>query len=168
MKKLLFILFVCSALNGFGQENLVLNPSFEQVTKQPKNHSELPLAVGWYAPNGSSDIYSRNAKRKDYKIPNNLMGNRDTPYGDVYAGFYSNAGFYASYIKDTRENLQATLIEKLVKGTTYRIEFYYCQSVKSTVDETSLGVAFSNKRIFTFEDHVNFGYQYYLSKKDKL
>ena len=51
MKTLLSIITVCLSINLYSQINLVVNPSFENVSSIPQLYGEIYKAIGWKSPN---------------------------------------------------------------------------------------------------------------------
>lgn len=84
---------------SMGQQNLVPNGSFEDITGCPQNQSygngssELQLATNWnFYTNGSSDLFHRCHNSLPLStsvvgVPNNRFGEQEPYHGDAYAGF---------------------------------------------------------------------------------
>src|ERR1700747_2834819 len=71
-------------------QNLVLNPSFEQISSCPTNEGQLQLAIGWINLQNtqlSSDLFSPCASyTNNCSIPSNLAGHQYAKQGVNYAG----------------------------------------------------------------------------------
>lgn len=141
---IIYFLFFAGILNA---QNLVINPSFENTTRIPKNISEIGFAFPWSSPNfGSPDLFSKKSKKSKIQIPSNISGYQDAYFGDFYAGIYVSQG--ASLDFNIIEFLQGELIASLEANKIYRISFYYSLADKSKYSETSLGIYMSHKRLY--------------------
>jgi len=70
--------------------NLVPNPGFEMLNKEPKTFDQLSLASGWANITlGYSEVFSSSASEKTVGIPENSYGSIKPMEGEHYAGFFS-------------------------------------------------------------------------------
>ena len=100
-------------------QNLVLNPSFEQMRFCPKGIGQFRNNVAsWSSPtNGTSDIFATCGKG-EAAVPANVFGFQHAQSGTNYAGLY------LLLPGDLREYIQGQFALPLEKGTRYTISFY--------------------------------------------
>src|SRR3972149_11453841 len=143
-----FIFCLCS-LFSFAQTNLVPNPSFEQVDICPSSISQINRATSWFQPNtccgpgGSSDFYHSCATNPIVGVPSNMIGNQNARTGNGYAGIIT----YDSFISDYREYLEIKIINSLVAGKKYCVEFYISRADSTHHATNKIGVYFSTDSI---------------------
>ncbi|HYG51306.1 MAG TPA: T9SS type A sorting domain-containing protein, partial [Flavobacteriales bacterium] len=103
-------------------QNLVPNPGFEVFTSCPdlsQDPNEINLAIPWYNPTTSSpDLYDTCSDPGLAGVPHNFNGYQHPHSGHAYAGVYVYGGSSA------REYLQVELLDTLVAGEQYSVEFY--------------------------------------------
>jgi len=146
---LLISLFI--SLQIFAQQNLVANPSFEEVSGQLKCYlydvGKFPITNWRSASEGSIDAFSMQLSSTCIMYPlNDTFGGIKPRTGKNYLGFSNifNDG------KDYREYLRGKLITPLEVGALYKIEFYVCLSNFSSAAMNNIGVAFINDKTKTF------------------
>jgi hypothetical protein len=84
MRSTVLIVSALVPLTGWAQ-NLVVNPSFEDILTCPNDLSQIELAVGWTGLWGSADLF--NACDDDsVSVPFNALGNQHPSDGLGYAG----------------------------------------------------------------------------------
>nr|WP_297309661.1 gliding motility-associated C-terminal domain-containing protein [uncultured Flavobacterium sp.] len=136
------ILFFLNYLNA--QQNLVLNPSFEDVgTDFTCNPFSTPLpnlfAQNWRSATGATpDIFHSNFPVNCFLNTFGGWSNQVPRTGNAYAGIanhYVPNNFY-------REYLRGKLSQPLVVGETYVINFYACLGIYSSDGSNNLGVKF--------------------------
>jgi hypothetical protein len=142
-KKLFLFIFILAYSIGYGQTNLVNNPSFETYDTCPDNLNQVNRAIGWNSVRPSPDYYnSCSNSSSDVSIPDNFVGFQYPASGNAYSGFEAKNGFLGA-----REYLGSQLISPLQIGTKYFISFkvnlsdfnYYCGINK-------LGILFSTNQ----------------------
>lgn len=132
-------IFILATAISFSQ-NLVLNGGFEDFTSCPVKMSNLNRdAEHWSAPSlGTTDYFNQCSKTK-LGVPMNFKGKQDPYEGAGYAGLY----LYAP--KDYREYIQVPLVEKLEKGSRYRLILYISLAEKSDGSVMDIGAVFAEK-----------------------
>ena len=151
MKKLIFLasLILISTLSK--AQNLVNNPSFENVNLANLNcswyltNSEFMAAVqNWnYPTTGSTDLFHMSLATTCFGHPlstnTNSYGNQLPHTGNAMSNItvYGNGG-----CTPYREYLQGTLSTPLQIGTTYQIEMYVSLADKSNKGTDNIGVKF--------------------------
>jgi len=84
-----FYLLFCTAYMGFGQTNLVVNPSFEDTVNCPTADNQLYNCVGWTA-YGSVEYFNSCSSSPDVSVPNNWGGYPTTFIWEwIYWNFHS-------------------------------------------------------------------------------
>jgi hypothetical protein len=82
MKKLFVLASILIASANFAQRNLITNPGFEIVTREPTAEAELNLATGWWncpsycyigASVNTPDLLSTLSTNAGYRIPNSVF-----------------------------------------------------------------------------------------------
>lgn len=151
MKKKLFVfIFILAYSIGFGQTNLVYNPSFEMYDTCPDNFDQVNRAIGWNSVRPSPDYFNACASSfSDVSVPNNFVGYQYPASGNGYSGFEAKNGFLGA-----REYLGTQLLSPLQIGTKYFISFkvnlsdfnYYCGTNKlgalfSTIQYSNSNIA---------------------------
>lgn len=127
MKYLLFLLLAWGAVATANAQNLVPNPSFEQMANCPPAMSAPQDPPGpsatvqdWFkAGLGSTDFYNA-CSNGNNDVPANQKGWQQARTGQGYAGFYAvYEGSMAS-----REYAQCQLLQPLIAGHRYRVSFW--------------------------------------------
>jgi gliding motility-associated-like protein len=130
---------------AFGQENTILNYSFEIISDCPDDFltGGIGLAEFWSSAMSTPDIYNACAPFDFGGVPINTTNCYQLAHsGNGYAGI---APFYT--IPRTTEYMEVKLKEKLIKGKRYFVRFYV--SARNCSDpeicySDAMGLAFSN------------------------
>lgn len=144
MKNLAFIILTIVVFYkySYSQQNLVLNPSFEDFTICPDNTNQVERATGWFN-FGNTPDYFHVCSSNIVSIPLNAFGYQLPASGQAYCGL----GTY--YNSSYREIIGTELISPLITGTTYYISYKINYSHDTSiyyncVASNKLGVKFSN------------------------
>ncbi len=138
-------LFLFSIAYCKAQNNLVLNPSFEQYDTCPGTLTLLEDAVNWRNPNVSSpDYFNECAIGAQCHVPNNIAGFQYAKDGSAYSGI-GTTGF-AAY--DQREYAEGKLISPLDSNKRYKIEFFVSYVETSNLISKDFGVLFGSHYMF--------------------
>jgi hypothetical protein len=117
---------LCLGSFAKAQNNLVLNPSFEQHTQCPTQYSQISYCNGWYdgALNSTCDYFSALNCNTNYSPPLIIYSSLVSFYQQPLSG-KSFAGFLP-YLAggNAREFLQGQLSSPLVAGKLYYAEYY--------------------------------------------
>ena len=139
-------------LKGFGQ-NLVSNPSFEEVIEANCQWSDVSIPFGscvasWDSPNKASpDMHSllvaetcwAYAVNSQYADSNPCQpGSQQPRTGNVMAGFITTKDS-----TDWREYIRNRLVEPNIPGKRYRVRFYVSLADNSAISSNNIGVFFS-------------------------
>lgn len=102
-------------------QNLVPNPSFEDMISCPHYGNQLDLAVGWHVCRESPDYYNEcDSLPGNVSVPSNFCGYQYAFQGNAYVGFiaFGMNGF------NVREYFTCQLINPLMTGKKYNVRFY--------------------------------------------
>lgn len=128
----------------FGQDNLIPNPSFEDIISCPDvNYGLLDLALFWNKALSTPDIFNACSLSENGGVPfNNTNCYQPARSGNGYAGI---GNYYT--IPRTTEYMEVKLKEKLINGKQYFILFYV--SPRNCADpeicySDGMGLAFSD------------------------
>ena len=139
--------------NVEAQNNLVLNPSFEEIDTCPFSQGQINIAFGWdtlIIGGGSPDVFHNCCTFTNYcGIPNNWQ-NKGFQYpknGNSYSGVVATT----SFLNGTywREYMQGTINNQLNGGNEYCVKFYVSLSNVSKYSCNSVGAYFDNGTIQT-------------------
>ncbi len=134
---------------SFAQQNLVMNPGFEEFQECPTysaflNSSEVP---GWSGP--STELYTQrmDCTNSYYDLTENYAGTQaiaSPESGDSYAGvrISSASGGY-------RERIYGTLIEPVIPGIRYEFSYRVSLAESSNAASSGLGLGFTDALITT-------------------
>lgn len=124
MKNTLFHIFLCTwclllVQKGLSQ-NLVLNPSFEQIDSCPHypevlGYQEGAIPTGWWRWSNTPDYFNACATDTISDVPANLFGYQATYNGQAYSGFSA----YYDNEESFREMIGTQLTAPVVPGVTY-------------------------------------------------
>lgn len=137
---------------AFGQ-NLVLNPSFENVTQEPNVGCEFQYMQDWMNPangtcgnynEGTPDIFSYTSTGGS-QMPNTFMGKLAPHSGTKVVGF----GMYVQDIANYREYIMSRLTSPLVVGQKYLVKLWIRNSNPPTYifHSNSIQVAFTSNAL---------------------
>jgi OOP family OmpA-OmpF porin len=134
-------------------QNLVPNPGFEEYFECPGSYnppgSNKNIAPGWISPTlGTPDLFNR-CSFGNAGVPHNWAGVAHAHKGYGYSGIYAwiNNNNY-------REYLQAKLIDSLVEGKKYKVEFFFRLSVYSKYSVDRMGAFLSDSMQHLSHDRV--------------
>ncbi|HXS37522.1 MAG TPA: gliding motility-associated C-terminal domain-containing protein [Flavipsychrobacter sp.] len=131
---ILIALLSCNSTNIWAQ-NLVPNPSFEELNRCPSGlsgidysptYSSFPTVKAWVNPQGcgSPDYYHSCASATSgVGVPDNGFGHQDAHFGNAYVGMYLYNGD-TTEIGDYREYIECKLLQPLSAGHSYLVSFY--------------------------------------------
>jgi len=147
-----FILLI-ALLQEVNAQNLVPNPSFEDILQCPNNAGQITRATNWLNPallSGSPDLFhvcndTVSNLFNDMSPPSHIFGAQVPRTGDAYAGFLV-ANQNSS---NNQEYIQVKLLQPLEAGASYCIEFFVSLSDMSPFASDDIGVYFSDTAIKT-------------------
>jgi hypothetical protein len=137
---LLLLLFFCLVLPVGGQ-NLVPNPSFEEMISCPEGIGDFSVA-SWYSPSLASPDYFHPCGENNSGAPQNGFGNQLARTGDGYVGVHLSD--LAKTSTDYREYIQCELLEPLESGELYAISFFVSRTDSSVKACDNLGAYLSS------------------------
>jgi outer membrane protein OmpA-like peptidoglycan-associated protein len=123
-------------------ENLVENPSFEQMEGKIKKSGGIAIAIGWMSPTlAAADLFSDKVK-EGYGTPSNALGLEAPHDGTNYAGIRT----FSYGDKEPRNYISAKLKVPLTKDAKYCVKFYISLSEASKYASNNIGLNFSKKQ----------------------
>jgi len=145
MKKtglLLFTLSLGLTIIAQDMENLVENPSFEQMEGKIKKNGSISVAVGWMSPTlAAADLFSDKVK-EGFGTPANVYGTEAPLDGGNYAGIRT----FSYGDKEPRNYISAKLKMPLTKDALYCVKFYVSLAEGSKYASNNIGLNFSKKQ----------------------
>lgn len=133
-----------------GAQNLIPNPSFEDLWKCPPWWTDIYVVPPWdQAGTGTCDAFHRCATSKHVAVPKNMSGKQDPFHGDGYAGII----VYVTS-EEYREYLQAPLLSPLVAGQRYALTFFVSLGDDSEYLVGDIGAYFSVGKITRSDDNA--------------
>jgi len=132
-------------------QNLVPNPSFEDTLNCPANQDEVYNAPPWFRPTiGTSDYFNQcySGGLTNVDVPGNFEGYQFARTGNAYTGI-ACAG-YVFFPDNRREYIEARLIDSLIAGKKYYIEFYVSLSDSSIWAIDFIGAYLSKDSVYDY------------------
>lgn len=118
---IIFVLALLLASFLMRAQNLVPNPSFEDIESCPTVAGDIRKALPWFEPvNRSTDLY-HSCATGDWSVGNNIRGEQLPDSGKAYAGIRVYADWFNT--PNYREYLSVKLIDTLKKGKNYKVSF---------------------------------------------
>jgi OmpA-OmpF porin, OOP family len=151
---LILVIWVYGSVQVSAQ-NLVPNPSFEEVFRCPHSFSTDRkdfMVPGWYSATKGTPDHFHACSWGDADVPYNWAGSSNAKSGKAYAGIY--AWMKRDDDNHYREYVSCELAEPLMSGSTYRLEFYYKLSSYSVYSINRIGLLVSQERILVNHDQV--------------
>ncbi len=126
------------------QVNLVPNPSFEIIDSCPSTPDQISFAAPWFGGNPDTpDLYNECSSSFTSSVPQNWMGTQAPKTGNGYAAVGSY-GYTYNGTDNRRQYLEVQLLQPLVVGRIYCVEFYASLSDSSYWAISRLGLHISN------------------------
>lgn len=123
-------------------ENLVENPSFEQMEGKIKKNGAISVAIGWMSPTlAAADLFSDKVK-EGYGTPTSVVGMEAPLDGGNYAGIRT----FSYGDKEPRNYISAKLRMPLTKDALYCVTFYVSLAEASKYASNNIGLNFSKKQ----------------------
>lgn len=107
-------------------QNLVPNPSFEELIRCPHSFSTDRkdfIVPGWISATRGTPDHFHGCSWGEADVPYNWAGSSNAKTGKGYVGIY--VWMSRSDGSNYREYIQCELAEPLLSGARYRVEFYY-------------------------------------------
>jgi len=146
--RFLLVLFLLIAGRNTFAQNLVVNPSFELIDSCPWNQGQIYLAIGWNTTfpsslQATSDLYT--PCNISMGTPFNFAGFQYPKSGNNYAGEIC----YTSAAVNRREYIEGSLMQQLISGIDYYVEYWVCQSESLKLSISNMGAYLSDSLIVT-------------------
>jgi hypothetical protein len=141
----LLVISVLLPMLCVGQQNLVPNGSFEEITSCPTSSAQIHLAVPWMDDIGSAELFNvcnpgSSSGSPHVGVPANAAGNQYAHSGNGYSGIYTYGGPNES---NGREYLQVPLTQPLYPGR-YEVSFWASLADRFAYAVGSLGAFLSD------------------------
>ncbi|MDW3652124.1 MAG: gliding motility-associated C-terminal domain-containing protein [Bacteroidia bacterium] len=143
MKKLIFFFSIFIYVSASGQ-NLIPNPSFEEIDACQLTFAQLFKASPWNTPNTKTPdlFYSCTVNACEVNdnicVPENFAGNQEARTGVAYAGFFAGAA------DSVREYVSVPLLSPLIAGEAYVLTFFISLSDDSGRALDRIGAYFTS------------------------
>lgn len=149
------IILLCLLCAELSAQNLVPNPSFEELSRCPHSFSTNRkdfVVPGWGSPTNGTPDHFHGCSWGEADVPFNWAGSSNARTGKGYAGMYvwNKRDDGKSY----REYIQCELAEPLVQGERYILEFYFKLASHSVFAINRMGLALSLTPIDFDHDQV--------------
>ncbi len=140
MKKIIYTIASLISIGSIAQENLVPNPSFEEIDGKIKAGGKIELAYPWTSATLIPvDLYSVDAKADEFSVPENMYGEEKAQNGGNYVGI----NFYGYRGRSPKSYLQTELNKTLEAGKTYCVKFHVSFSDRSKYASNNIGAVLS-------------------------
>lgn len=129
-------------------QNLVPNPSFEELIRCPHSFSTDRkdfIVPGWTSPTRGTPDQFHGCSWGEADVPYNWAGSSNAKTGKGYVGIYVWMKQTAS--NDYREYVQCELAEPLRSGIRYRVEFYYKLASYAVYAANRIGLHLSSEQL---------------------
>lgn len=136
-------------------QNLVPNPSFEEISRCPNSFSTTKgdfVVPGWNSPTNGTPDHFHSCSWGEADVPFNWAGSSNAHTGKAYAGMY--VWNKRDDSKSYREYIQCELAEPLVSGEVYILEFYYKLAPFSVYTSNRLGMVVTAQPMVLTHDQV--------------
>lgn len=134
--------------------NMIMNGSFESTEGKVHGRAEYDRALNISSSNNTSvDLYSTDACRSDFDVPENYWGNQGSKTGNNYAGIIAYYGDERGIFKTKpgyqkyTEYIQFDLTEPLVAGKAYNVTFNLSLAERSAYAVSGIGVYFTRDKL---------------------
>ena len=163
----LFFLFLQVFTPLHAQENLILNPSVEDIdfSSYDVNDNFFEICTTWWSPiyYNSVDFYSKHFGM----VPSNVAGYQNAQDGNNYFGFIlhdreqlDDSCYYCQV-----EYAGGLLSQNLVNAKSYRFDFYLSKAEKSTLNSNALDVLMLYDTIVDVKNYQSYGYKVWSEKE---
>jgi len=148
---------------GAQENNLVQNGSFETIDGKVCGHGDFSRADSVSSSNNTTvDLYSTEARGKQFDVPNNYMGSQGSKTGNNYAGIIAYYGDERISLVKSIQNLEITteagyqqyseyiqlwLREPMVAGRAYTVNFNISLAERSAFAVSGMGVYFTQEKM---------------------
>lgn len=136
-------------------QNLVPNPSFEELARCPHSFSTDKkdfVVPGWESPTNGTPDHFHGCSWGEADVPFNWAGSANAHTGKGYAGMY--LWNRPDNPKSYREYIQCELAEPLAKDERYLLEFYFKLASHAVYTSSRIGLAVSPTRLSYDHDQV--------------
>ncbi len=138
-------LFAWLSTTELKPQNLVPNPSFEQLSDCDLYYDHLNKATHWNAYHFTPDLFNACATNPYVSVPHNTFDSQTAAVGKAYAGILT---FHRDF---DHELIGAKLLQPLEKGSWYEVRFLASRGAEHARYATNnLGAQFTNDPASTY------------------
>lgn len=152
----ILIYIVCTVLpSQLYAQNLVPNPSFEELIRCPHSFSagyKDFIVPGWFSASKGTPDQFHACSWAEADVPYNWAGSSNANSGKGYIGLY--AWMKRDDNNNYREYVECELAEPLKAGTKYRVEFFFKLSSYSVYAVNRIGLLLNSDRIMLDHDQI--------------
>lgn len=145
MKRILVFLFVCIASYTSFSQNLVPNPSFENVTECPFALGLEDFTSDWVSGRASPDYFNTCSIADAAMVPNNFYGYQIPLIGDAYIGMLTYRYDTSIYTEAATAQLTSPLTTGQKYFISFRISLALDASTSSMAANNKMGIQFSKR-----------------------
>jgi OOP family OmpA-OmpF porin len=152
------------SFNVYGQ-NMVVNPSFEEVKNCPFSMNQLTFTKAWFpfgTADPSPDLFHACAYGNMVGIPINIFGTQKPRTGKAYVGLISyltsKSGKAWKVPANHREFIMVQLTKPLIKGNSYYAEMWINLAENCEFAINSMSMYFTKDLPHTDWQAIDFGY----------
>ena len=148
---------------GIAQENLILNPSFEQSSSIPNSLGQYHFCEDWWDPSvWSTDYYTSltNSSNQNF-IPTNFFGNQDCSFGNYYLGIILVVWQYSlnDFSNFRVEYAAGKFLHTLEKDKIYQFEFWISKAEKGLLKTNAIDLIITYDTIVDVNNFETYGYK---------
>lgn len=148
-----FLFFFILSSSAIEAQNLVINPSFENITACPDALEQIENSLLWTSPTTpKADYFHECDGTNTVGIPANSVGFQSARTGSAYAGIQV---YSTTSMVDYREYIQTPLISPLIADSIYQVSMYV--SPADNLDDCftdAIGIYFSNDLLSESQETV--------------
>ncbi|MBU2913814.1 MULTISPECIES: OmpA family protein [Reichenbachiella] len=159
VKVFVLVFFCCFYVGQLHSQNMVINPSFEEIWDCPYTMDQLKYVKSWFpfgTADPSPDFFHGCASDGFMGVPNNMFGEQTAHSGESYVGMIcyltSRSGRGWKVPANHREYVMVQLTKPLVAGNEYYGEFWV-----NLVDACEFSI--NNIGMYFTKDMPNFDWQ---------
>lgn len=146
IRKLIFIFVFCWFYNSYSQQNLVLNPSFEEISNCPNQLSQINNINSWDGVMGTPDYYNTCGTGL-VNLPNTIYGYQNSNSGNGIIGIIC----WGFYTENNREFIKGYFSSELIENYRYLIDFFVSSADSSLYEINSIGAFISTFSYNSFD-----------------
>ena len=164
-KGIVLFLWIALLSSGAIAQNMVANPSFEEMRDCPFTMNQLKFTKSWFpfgTADPSPDLFHSCAYGRIIGVPRNLFGSQEPRTGKAYVGLItylsSKSGKSWKLPANHREFVMVQLTKPLVKGNSYYAEMWVNLAENCEFATNSIGMYFTRDMPHMDWQAIDLGY----------